>query len=183
MTDVFERLANRPKGRETYTFAFDPNAVAAFSVATEAADDARTKAATHPQSKVAQSDALKARKAADKLRGELVTVTVTLEEIGIDAVEVLRHAHPATPEQIAEADLGDGESLQFNPETFPVALLAESIVDVVISDEPDVHSTSCTPAQAQMLYGRMSQMDRLKVHALITVINGRSSAVDATGKD
>ncbi len=181
---VFDRLAERPLARESYTFAFNPNDTRRLADAVRAADVADMNADAHPASKTAKADALKAHRAVDKVRGEIVTVTVSLQEIGVDATELLRHDHPPTDQQIADADvqLEPGQRLAYNPETFPPALFAASVVDVTFSDRPDDHSGVPTPTEAAKLYARLSELDRVQVLALVTMLNGQSSRVDQSGK-
>lgn len=75
--------------------------------------------------------AAKLREAKDRLAE--VTVEMVFQSIGRKRYEDLVKAHPATPEQLAEAKEEGADAPPYNVDTFPIALIAESCVQPEMS--------------------------------------------------
>lgn len=189
-----DRLLNRPAPTGTATFAFDPTAAAELAEAQRAAETAEAHAASHPQQPAAKKAANVARKRADALRAELVTVTWTVRAIGADAMEQLEAEHPATDEQTAAATAAEEQAamlegrdprpvhLAFNQSTFPPAMLAASVVSVVFSDDEEHPITDLTVDDAGRIYRSLTRMDQLELLSMCQAINIRGTQVEALGK-
>ena len=177
-----DRIRNRPPNTGSRTFAFDPNDAAAIHDAEAALRDAELDAERRPQSKTAKSAETKARAALRRAVDDCVTVTITLRSIGVAAFEQLRHDHPATPEQLEGFGEDDDTTGAINPDTYAPALLAASLVSLVISDDPDHPVTEISVEDAAALWKSLTQFDQIEITGMATMLNGRSSRVDASGK-
>ena len=191
---LLDRLLNRPPATAFVSFALDPTAGAAAAEAEAEAERAEDHAAQHPQSATAKKAAATARRKAIAARNALVTITVTVSAIGMAAMEQLEGEHPPTDEQIAKATkaaeqaaAAEGHdptpvSLGWNPDTFPPALLAASLVSIEFSDRPGEKITELTVEQAAALYGLLARLDQLELVGMCQGINLRSTRVESLGK-
>lgn len=175
---VLARLKDRPRATTTYTIAFDP-----------AAAEQLTRARVDIDNKDGAARAA-AKKQYLRLLADTVTVTFTLSAIGPARWEQLMAEHPPTPEQIDRAEASAtaaGEqpgtvTVQWNEDTFPPALLAESVTSVAFSDAPDT-AENLPLADAVELWAGLSQGDRLGLFTAAQTLNLRPSRVDLLGKD
>lgn len=194
-TDPLARLRNRPTPTATATLAYDPDDVDRLNAAQAEADRLAAAAKNANPQSTAAKNAAKAKRAADKLRREIVTVTFEAAPIGAAAVAALEAEHPPTDEQQAkaaeqEARLAASEgrpprpvALDWNVDTYPPALIAASLTKITFSDDPDNPITDLDADTIADIYGGMTRLDQLELVGLCQAVNFRSSRVEPLGKD
>lgn len=179
-----DRLRKRPAATATYTFTFDPADLEAVTNAENAVETTRRTAEKQPKSPTAKNAHTAAKKKLRKVLADTVLVTVTVRAIGASLLERIQHEHPPTEQQIATAEgkLDDGQQLLYDPDTYGPAILAESLVRLEFSDDPDGAVTRINVEEAHVLWEQVAQLDRLEMLTMISAINMRSSKVDLVGK-
>ncbi len=187
----FERLRQRPERTTSVTLAFDPNdaeRLNAARLAKRRADAAldRAGAVADPDTLAALTDAADAATdALDALEAEMVTFTVHLRAVGAARAEELMLEHRPTDRQRKNAKaLNNGDPKaqpQFNEDTFPPALLAESISRIEFSDGETIDHISVEQV-AELWADRWPQGDKVQLLHAAIAINQASSAVGDLGK-
>lgn len=188
MSTPLDRFTHRPVRVENITFPLDP-------VDADRHREARQKVSAAKESqKRSQNDTgyvavEEAEAALADLEASMVTVTFTVKAIGDRRVEELMLAHPPTKEQRTEARKnanGDPKAEpDWNPDSFPIALLAEAIETIVASDAPDSPQDNITEAQVKALWEStsLSTTDRSDLFMRSLYINQAPSRVEDLGKD
>lgn len=119
---------------KTVEVVLDPALAVQIRDAQRRADDTERQLALRPDDDPTQRAAWEAAEAVEVLRARAVeedaVVAVRFRSIGRVAWDDLIRAHPPTDEQTAEAKKEGTDGLNFNPDTFPPAVVAASV------DEP-----------------------------------------------
>jgi hypothetical protein len=193
MADLLDRLTQRPVRTESLTFALDPNdgvrhsearnaLVTAKRIVTQLGDDPETTPAT---TSLAAARLAEAQAAFDAL-GEMVTFTVEMVGLTPSRVQELILEHPPTQQQIKKARALNGGNPKGDPhvneETYPAALLAETISRITISDDPDSVLTGLTPDQVALFLARCSQDDIVELATTAESLAQAASKVEDLGK-
>jgi hypothetical protein len=181
----------RRKARtESMTFPVDPNdaakimpiqqahqsAIEALSMLTDG--DASADAIAGAQAKVDQTKA-----AYDEALADYPTVTFHLRAMSGVQLQAIQSDNPPKPEQIEMVKKSDPDAAapDFDPETYPPALLAAACTGVEWSDGTKAKSLS--EADAVEFYESSSFGDQQQMMTVITLLNQLPSRVNALGKD
>ena len=195
-----DRLTNRPARVETLTKALDPNDQSAIlramrvrSEAQAAFDKAKRVAAAAPGNQHAEA-ALKAAEEAltaaqtahDELAARVVTFTMKLRAVPVPDMERLLIEHrPTAQQKIAARALANGDPKAepaFNPETYPPALVALSLVEITFSDDPGNPLRDLTADQIDKMVAGWSDQDREDVLDLVNAVSTMTTSVADLGK-
>lgn len=195
-----DRLTKRPVRTQTITKALDPNeqsdllrAMRVRSEAQATADKARRIADNAPGNQhAADADkaadkALKAaQKAHDELAAKIVTFTIKLQAVPVDVIERLRIEHrPTVAQKTTARSLANGDPKAeppWNPDTFPPALIAESLVEITFSDDPDNPLRGLTAEQVDEMVKTWSDGDRDDLLVTVDAISTMTTSVADLGK-
>ena len=187
-----ERLTNRPAPTGVYAIAHDPGMVDAIQRAEAVLRDAVYEAEQHPKSNVPKQAVKAAERGVKAAREALVTITIDLVGIGVQAVELLQAEHQPTEAQIAKAEAAPEEldsagrpidqTPAWNEDTYPPALIAASTVKVTYSDDTEHPIDGLSVENAAAFYAGLSQLDRGNLIGTIQMLNFRSSHVEPLGK-
>lgn len=139
---TFEELVSRKKpATVTVPVALDPDLAGELEDARRARDLAAVKAEARPNDSDAQARLWETEEAYDRLMARMeeegVVVHFVLRAIGRATYDALQDAHPPTQEQRNKAKrlgLDASGALAWNPETFPAALVAASLVEPKLSE-------------------------------------------------
>lgn len=193
MADLLDRLTHRPERTASLTFALDPNEgvrhsearntlVTAKRIVDQLADDPETTPAT---TALAAARLDEAQAAFDAI-GDMVTFTVEMVGLSPSRVQELILEHPPTPQQIKKARALNGGNPKGDPhvneDTYPAALLAETISRVTISDDHDSVLTDLTPSQVAQVLARCSQDDIVVLATTAESLAQAASKVEDLGK-
>lgn len=179
----------RKDRRDTMTFPLDPNdaskllplqqahsnAVEALKLLSE--NDGSAEAITAAQAELDQAKA-----ALDEGLAEYPTVTFHLRALSGVQLQALQSDHPPTKAQIemmAKTDPGS-PAPDYNPETYPPALLARACTKVEWSDGET--ADELTVADATEFFESSSYGDQQQVMTVIALVNQLPSRVEALGK-
>lgn len=167
---VHDHLPKKRAPRAAISLCFDSDAADELQAADDALDTARRidSAESTPQSRLTLSEAEQRYEAA-RTAAEAETITYRFQAIGRKAYEELLLANPVTPENQAEADRLGQQHTDYNPDTFPKALVAASLVDPILTYE-DVEEMWDDPAWTG------PELSTLWVAAL--GVNGQARVVD-----
>ena len=143
--DAFAALVDRAPATDTVVLAANADDAPRLAKARLALARAEQKeqAASGPSAKAeAAVEVEDARSDLADLKATIPTLTFHLQGIGPHLVEELMVAHPATKDQKAKARKANGgkPGNPWNDDTFPPALLAQSITRISHSD-PDIDDT------------------------------------------
>lgn len=215
------RLIQRKPRTDQVSFCLDPDdstrlaglrnkaadAEAKAARARRAADRPDATSAARRDAATAEAEAEAANDAVDELLGSVPLATFHLVAIGPKKLESVMGKHPPTAEQVAKHETdreaendrlraeGNDQrvpSLQFNPDTFPPALIARSTSRVDITgDDPETIPGDDITAEvvAEMFEGTgWSSADAASLLAVCMMLNQAGSAVsrdlvDRLGKD
>jgi len=134
---TFDHLRSKKLPQEkTVTLVSDDDLADAYQEAQAKVQECRTKVAmrvTGEQASVAAEElrVAEAELAEIRTKVEKASVTLRMRAIGRKAYQTLLEQHPPTPEQIKMIvdEGGEPGDLMFNPDTFPVALMAATCID------------------------------------------------------
>ncbi len=191
MTNPLDRFTHRPVRRESITFPLDPTDADRVREARQKVTRAQAAVDRAPDDSDTVGGLLEAlvqaEQARDDLLASIVTIRFDIEAIGPVRVEELITAHPIGKVQkakaLAAANGNPREVPQFDEDTFPPALLAEAVVAVVASDDPDHPQTEITLDQMTALWNStLSTLDRTQLFQTAMMINQAPSNVDDLGK-
>jgi hypothetical protein len=179
----------RKERRDSMTFPVDPNDAAKLLPLQRAHTDAAEALkllAENDGSKAAIKDAqgkLDAAKAElDAGLADCPTVTFHLRALSGVQLQAIQSDNPPTKDQIASAKVTDPTSPppDYNPETYPPALLAAACTGVEWSDGEK--ADKLTPAEATDFYESSSFGDQQQIMTVIALVNQLPSRVEALGK-
>ena len=162
--NVWDVLLARPHAATSVVVPYDP--AAADRLAT-----ARTALLAAAEGDVAAAEAEVAR-----LDAAMVTICFALTGIGSARVEELRADHPRRK----GAPLVNGQRATVDHAGFTAALLAEVIVSVTLSSDPDHPATDLSPEQVHELLDRLSVDDQVDLHVAALQLDQASTAISDT---
>jgi hypothetical protein len=178
---------------ETYTIPVDPNDVHAYRAEQERLREAHVALEAAQVDPKADRDKLQAEvtKARDALDAKIAasgveTMTFTFQALAPAKLEALRADHPPSPkqwEQHAAQKKRDetAEPPEFDPETYPAALIAATCIKVEWSDGTTQDGIS--EDEARELIDSSSTGDVAMFMAIIGGVNNAPSLVSDLGKD
>lgn len=94
--------------------------------------------ATSPRREAAASDVLELTAKVAELKAQLreTSIKFTFQSLGRKRYEKILADHPPTDEQVkAHKDSGEAGAIEFNPDTFPYALISHSCIEPLVNDE------------------------------------------------
>lgn len=130
----------------------------------------------------ASAEAAAARERYEAALADKDVVTFTFRALSGSQLQALQSDHPPTEEQTESAKKTDGPDarLDYNPDTYPPALMATACVGVEWSDGGT--ATKLTVAQATDFWETSSLGDQQTLMAGIGLLNQVPSRVEALGK-
>jgi hypothetical protein len=187
MTNPLDRFTHRPVRRDSITFPLDPSDADRVREARQKVTRAQSAVDRAPEDANYLEALVDAEQALDELLESVVTIRFDIEAIGPVRVEELMTAHPIKgakkAKALAAANGNPREVPQFDEDTFPPALLAEAVVAVVASDDPDHPQTEVTLDQMTALWSStLSTFDRTQLFQMAMMINQAPSNIDDLGK-
>lgn len=175
----------RPSRKQPIAFPFDPNDAGALRPLQAALQQAQESLETlgadaTPEAHTAVEEA---QSAYDAALAEHETVTFTLQALSGARLQILQTEHPPTPEQIEAVKVTDPDAPapDFDPETYPPAVLAAACVKVEWSDGTE--SKTLTEKQATDFWETSGNGDQELLMSVIGLLNNSPSLVGALGKD
>jgi hypothetical protein len=168
----------RKERRDSMTFPVDPNDAAKLLPLQRAHTDA-----AEALKLLAENDGSKAaiKDAQSKLDAAKAELDAGLADSGVQ-LQAIQSDNPPTKDQIASAKVTDPTSPppDYNPETYPPALLAAACTGVEWSDGEK--ADKLTPAEATDFYESSSFGDQQQIMTVIALVNQLPSRVEALGK-
>jgi hypothetical protein len=188
-------MSNKPspfrrKNRtETLTFPINPDdasKIVPAQYAHKSALDALELASApegNPDDVTAAQAALdQARAKLDEVLADCPTITFHLRALSAVTLQAIQTDNPPTPDQIKSVQVTDPDvpTPDFNPETYPPALLAAACTGVEWSD--GTKQAKLTEAEATEFYASSSFGDQQTIFQVLTLLNQLPSRVEALGK-
>jgi len=186
--DGFDRLTQRPTRTGSVTLTLAPDDAAKVIEAKSTLEAARKRLSGAPESPTLLAAVDQAQADYDKVRAEVVTFTVHLRGVGPRRAEELMQEHPPTDRQKARFRQLNPDVkgvLQWNDDTFPPALLAETIERITFSDDPDGTQTVTDLSASRMgelWAGRWSVLDRQAIFLSALALDQQGANVEALGE-
>lgn len=180
-----QKQFRRPPRKQPVAFPFDPNDAGALRPLQSALQDAQGAVeeagadATAVQHKAVED----AQAAYDAALAEHETITLTLQALSGARLQILQTENPPTDEQVASVKVTDPDAPapDFDPETYPPAVLAAACIGVAWSD--GTTSKSLTVKQATDFWETSGNGDQELLMSVIGLLNNSPSLVGALGKD
>lgn len=190
MTDALSRLIDRGAPTATVRLAADPDdapRVQAAEKAVKAAERAVLTAKSPEDLQRAENAVDEAEAKLADLLDAIVTVDIGLEGIGAPVVEEMMADHKPSDKQRRAAIKAAGgnpqAAPQWNEDTFPIALLAETIKTIAYSDAPDDVTHGVTVEQVEKLWAsKLTVTDRSQLFLTALSLDQRGSSIGDLGK-
>jgi len=182
--DGYLTLLDRPKRRTSLRLAFDPADADRIAAARIDLARAEATASTSRGEKAAAANIAVADAARDveALLDEIPTVTWRFASIGPDVVEDLQALHPVKKADAAEAKSA-GQSLTFDPVSFPRALISATLASVTLPDDTAIDEMTESQVGALFDSGRWPVEDQTALFTAALSVDQRGSMIAEMGND
>ena len=191
MTSVLDEILSAPRERTGTAGPFPvrgddaaplARAQAAVDKARRDVDSAKSSAPDpddDPLTQAAQQRLADAETALADLLDSCPTFLVHVREVSPERYSELVAEHPPTAAHRKQAKQ-QGQTVSFNPDTFPTAFIAEAITKLTIGDR---EQTDITPTQVDDLWRKLSEPDREILFSAAYLLRRTPTLVGSMGKD
>lgn len=181
MADPFEELFQRPRRTDTVTLAFNPEEADQLTELRQEVTRLERKIDRKPEDDEADAELREVKGKISELEGAMQTIVFHFQGIGRARSEEILKSHQPTPQQVLDAKK-QGEKLQFNPETYPVALVATTCTKITTPSGTEITGSQITEEQVERLAADLSQLDWAQLFQAALMVDAAGSTVEEVGK-
>lgn len=177
--DAFTELLQRPKRTQQVMLAWDPDDAETLKIKRRVVKQLERAAERDNAPDTAQLDLTAGLAELAEFEDLIQTVVFEFEGIGTKKVDAIVGEHPPTVEQIKEhKKLGTKTMLQYNPETFMVALIAATCTVITTPSGNVIENVDESQIGALLATATFSQSDQVALFTAATMVDLAGSTVD-----